>query len=485
MANRIKDALSPELYEYYKQNRGKYRKFDSDLSLLQAQLFKGMVDEGVFPATKHRHGWEYECDCVTWLNDITKKINTFNDFRKIFKNRLKNYKFKSPEYYAECERIVKDNDVEYVKASLRAQSVRNYVARNYSAPMPIQENKEAVDNNAQIIKKEECQIISSISGRSGVQPHDDKYSFHIEYELSYGKVEQIPYIVTKHCRESVYSIQSWDYQNEIKSNLNMTWEEFWRKYNDYIAGMDLDSLYFKQQCYAIILEELYWIKENPCKHKRENIQIDSLYDDRYDYDIIRENGYRSVASIPYIVTKHHKVDIRYFEGNYFIWNCEQKVQQTLNITWDDFYKKYSFCLSGMDKDSFAFKCQCAAILLEHGVENVFNDNIFSAKDDFEYFQFCLMWIVTFFVFGGIAYVFKHLIALVIYWIGYMLWLICNLINCIFGILLNYNITTLPLETDSIPNPLQIWQIGGYIYGSFVAIMVFGAIYCKIKNLFKR
>ena len=138
MTNRIKDVLQPELYEYYKSHRGKYQRFASDIALLQAKLFKDMVDNGVLP--KKKHGWEYECDCTVWLNDITLKINTFSDFHKLYKNRLKAFKFKSPEYYAECEKIVAENDVEFVRNAMRAKSIRNYVARNYSAPMPQEDN---------------------------------------------------------------------------------------------------------------------------------------------------------------------------------------------------------------------------------------------------------------------------------------------------------------------------------------------------------
>ena len=162
MANRIKDVLQPELYEYYKSHRGKYQRFASDIALLQAKLFKDMVDNGVLP--KKKHGWEYECDCTVWLNDITLKINTFSDFHKLYKNRLKAFKFKSPEYYAECEKIVAENDVEFVRNAMRAKSIRNYVARNYSAPIPQEDNcndqvvLESEDNTKQLKQIENTEL---------------------------------------------------------------------------------------------------------------------------------------------------------------------------------------------------------------------------------------------------------------------------------------------------------------------------------------
>ena len=191
MANRIKDTLSPELYEYYKNHRNKYKRFASDLTLLQAKLFKGMVDDKVFPTTKKRHGWEYECDCTTWLNGATSKITTFSDFRKLYKNRLKNYKFKSPEYYAECERIVSENDVEYARNAMRAQSMRNYVARNYNAPMPQEEDQSVSSQNrviASCLSYKDRQVIpNSISMQSNFLANEDKCEYCptiIEYECN-------------------------------------------------------------------------------------------------------------------------------------------------------------------------------------------------------------------------------------------------------------------------------------------------------------
>lgn len=297
MANRIKDTLSPELYEYYKNHRNKYKRFASDLTLLQAKLFKGMVDDKVFPTTKKRHGWEYECDCTTWLNGATSKITTFNDFRKLYKDRLKNYKFKSPEYYDECERIVSENDVEYARNAMRAQSMRNYVARNYNAPMTQEE-----------------------------QP--------------------MPSLVSIHTNQ-IYPVKAIDVNVVAESALNM----------------------------------LKPIEENQEKLK-------------------------NIASQGRIIQ----------------------------------------------------------------------------KDDFEYAKFIFAAILSFFVFGCIAYVFKHLLALVVYLFGYLSWCAGNIINSIGAILFNYNVETLPLDTSCIPEPFQIWQIGGWIYGAFVVVVICVATYYKIKNL---
>lgn len=296
MANRIKDTLSPELYEYYKNHRNKYKRFASDLTLLQAKLFKGMVDDKVFPTIKKRHGWEYECDCTTWLNGATSKITTFNDFRKLYKDRLKNYKFKSPEYYAECERIVSENDVEYARNAMRAQSMRNYVARNYNAPMPQEE-----------------------------QP--------------------IPSLVSIHTNQ-IDPVKAIDVNVVAESALNM----------------------------------LKPIEENQEKLKK-------------------------IASQGRIIQ----------------------------------------------------------------------------KDDFEYAKFIFAAILSFFVFGGIAYIIKHLLLLAWFLIANIAICVINIICGLFCLIIGVDCGMMPFTPDYIVDPLQIWQIGGWLYGTVVVVMVCVAIYYKIKN----
>lgn len=201
MANRIKDALSPELYEYYKNHRSKYERFASDLVLLQAKLFKGMVDDKAFHVTKKKYGWEYECDCVTWLNDVTLKINTFSDFRKLYKNRLKKYQFKSPEYYAECEKNVAENDVEYVRSAMRAQSMRIDVARNYSAPMPQKDNcndcvvGEGKENKAKEQDKAKENEIKKANGKMTDKDKDDCWMIMFGFFISFFFLGIIAYVL--------------------------------------------------------------------------------------------------------------------------------------------------------------------------------------------------------------------------------------------------------------------------------------------------
>lgn len=310
MANRIKDALSPELYEYYKNHRNKYKRFASDLTLLQAKLFKGMVDDKTFHAIKKRHGWEYECDCTTWLNDITSKINTFSDFRKIFKNRLKNFKFKSPEYYAECEKIVAENDVEFVRSAMRAQSMRNYVARNYNAPMPQEEDQSVSSQN---------RVIASYQSYKDRQVIPDSISMQSNFPANEDECEYCPVITECECNRN---------------------------------------------------------NEDCANNKQEKD--------------LRDNG----------------------------------------------------------------KTECLI--------------------------YCLILIISFFIFGGIAYLFKHLLLLVWYFAGFIIVAILNIIHSIFCILFDINGDMWIGDFPEL-SKIEVWQVGGLIYGTFVLVVICIEIYQNIRN----
>ena len=265
MTNRIKDVLQPELYEYYKNHRSKYQRFASDIVLLQAKLFKDMVDSGAF--TKKKHGWEYECDCTVWLNDITLKINTFSDFHKLYKNRLKAFKFKSPEYYAECEKIVAENDVEFVRNAMRAKSIRNYVARNYSAPMPQEGNcndrivLESGSNTKQLkqFKRANGKITNEDRAMFG------RFDYELKKEWNYYKKKNVEYLITQNNKNDT---SAW-----INSVLSSNLEDFCRvayeiplsaiceRYSDYLDSLPKDSKEFKLKVITIMIEDEENIKQ--------------------------------------------------------------------------------------------------------------------------------------------------------------------------------------------------------------------------------
>lgn len=385
MTKLIRDILSPEFYDYYKKNQVKYQKFVSDPVMLQAQLFKDMVDEGVFPSKKHKHNWEYECDCTVWLSNVLNKICTFDEFRKLYRDRLKKYKFKSPEYYAECERIVAEHDVEYVRKNMRAKSMRNYVARNYPVPTPL--TKE----NTQITKSAKQTIISSsIFEQPWIQPHNSKYEYNIEEEKSYAGYDIIPYIVTKHCRECVYDIGKRDIRNIIESSLHITWKDFLGIYNDYIAGMDALSLDFKYQCYAIVLEKQYeqknhvGVKNNIIKAETNSNTLDS--EDKFDNNLIN------------FIYQHYR--------------------------------------------------------------QLFNKNYANLKINFSL-------IFSFFVFGGIAYVFKHLLYLLWFVVSNIAISLFNIVVWIFCLLFNLEGPSEMIDFNNMLSPLKVWQIGGWCYGIII------------------
>lgn len=107
---RIKDALEPQFYEYYKNNRSKYQRYSQDLSTLRLRLFHDMVENGSFKSERKKKFDPFvERKCSVWLSEITGETKNFDDFRKSFRNILKNYKYKSEKYYRACEEIVNEN----------------------------------------------------------------------------------------------------------------------------------------------------------------------------------------------------------------------------------------------------------------------------------------------------------------------------------------------------------------------------------------
>ena len=265
MANRIKDVLQPELYEYYKSHRGKYQRFASDIALLQAKLFKDMVDNGVLP--KKKHGWEYECDCTVWLNDITLKINTFSDFHKLYKNRLKAFKFKSPEYYAECEKIVAENDVEFVRNAMRAKSIRNYVARNYSAPMPQEENC-----NERVVLESEgnTKQLKQFKKANGEKTNEDRAMFgQFDYELkkewNYYKKKNVEYLITQNNKNDtsvwINSVLSSNLEDFCRVAYKIPLSAICERYSDYLDSLPKDSKEFKLKVITIMIEDEENIKQ--------------------------------------------------------------------------------------------------------------------------------------------------------------------------------------------------------------------------------
>ena len=265
MANRIKDVLQPELYEYYKSHRGKYQRFASDIALLQAKLFKDMVDNGVLP--KKKHGWEYECDCTVWLNDITLKINTFSDFHKLYKNRLKAFKFKSPEYYAECEKIVAENDVEFVRNAMRAKSIRNYVARNYSAPMPQEENC-----NERVVLESEgnTKQLKQFKKANGQKTNEDRAMFgQFDYELkkewNYYKKKNVEYLITQNNKNDtsvwINSVLSSNLEDFCRVAYKIPLSAICERYSDYLDSLPKDSKEFKLKVITIMIEDEENIKQ--------------------------------------------------------------------------------------------------------------------------------------------------------------------------------------------------------------------------------
>lgn len=280
MANRIKDVLQPELYEYYKCHRGKYKRFASNIALLQAKLFKDMADNGVFP--KKKYGWEYECDCTVWLNDITLKINTFSDFHKLYKNRLKAFKFKSPEYYEECEKIVAENDVEFVRNAMRAKSIRNYVARNYSAPIPQEDNcndrvvLESEGNTKQLKQIENTELDTTYSIDENIikyQAFDD--SWKVTEVVNYRGYRLYKFIAGDYSEDRLPTnkaielecIKWFALQNYGINSFSL----FEKKFADRLSHYKKSDKSYYLECYYLVLKEKNKAKENEIKRANKKM----------------------------------------------------------------------------------------------------------------------------------------------------------------------------------------------------------------------
>lgn len=227
LEEKIEKHLGAELYEYYCNHREVYAEYTSNLSLLHANIFKDMIEKREFPV-KERKPYHYEIErkCIKWLNQKYGQGHTFDNFRKIFKDILKNYRFKSDEYYEQCDRIVKNN-------------------------------MEFDSQNESTVEKNVTKVI--------IPKRDDKYDYKIETERSYGGYTRINYIVTKNRRESLLFFDSKSNTKEnfiamVENSSKETFDEFCKKYYPYLFGLKKFSKDFKRQCLAIILENEHQAK---------------------------------------------------------------------------------------------------------------------------------------------------------------------------------------------------------------------------------
>ena len=84
------------------------------------------------------------------------------------------------------------------------------------------------------------------------------------------------------------------------------------------------------------------------------------------------------------------------------------------------------------------------------------------------------------MFGGIAYVFKHLLLLVWYFVGFIIVAILNIIHSIFCILFDINGDMWIGDFPEL-SKIEVWQVGGWIYGFIVLAAICVEIYHAIKN----
>lgn len=81
-------------------------------------------------------------------------------------------------------------------------------------------------------------------------------------------------------------------------------------------------------------------------------------------------------------------------------------------------------------------------------------------------------IASFFVFGGISYVFKHLIAFFWDYAVMIIWSIANFVYSLFCLLFDVDGDGVAFDPDDLlAKPLTVWQVGGWIYGIIIVCIL--------------
>ena len=449
---KIKDFLEPPLYEYYEEHRDKFKHYASDLEALRAQLLYAMTKEHKFPERTDKWDYQLESKCSYWLSWMLRENKDFDGFCQFFWDELKGLKRQTPDFYEKCQWILDNYEDDDVKSVDKKNKSRK---------------EKAVVNRFERKHKRNTTCMNEVYYPTKVQAtqstKDDKYAYHIEKERSYGGYSTIPYIVTKHCRENVYSIQNWDCQDGVERNLHITWKEFLEQYKDYIAGINRHSIDFKYQCYAIILEYKTVEEVNPTSKrelssnlqeidKSKAINIDEYVTERImdgkRIKFVTFNGMQLMPPDKAIIAR----DCRMWAVKRFGDHAE------LNDFAEHFASELSLYRPYTDK----WYLTCFKLCHENSSQN----NSESTKT-VGFLPIAGSLILSFFIFGGIAYVFKHLLYLVWFLISNIAILLFNMVVWIFCLLFNLDSPSGMIDFDNMVSPLRIWQIGGWCYGIII------------------
>lgn len=152
-----------------------------------------------------------------------------------------------------------------------------------------------------------------------------------------------------------------------------------------------------------------------------------------------------------------------------------------SCSFKDFEEEYFDRLKHYSSRQKEYFLECYSIITkEKAINENTKEKTIQNKNNFEHGLFCLFFIMSFFVFGGIAYVFKHLLLLVWYFVGFIIVAILNIIHSIFCILFDINGDMWIGDFPEL-SKIEVWQVGGWIYGFIVLAAICVEIYHAIKN----
>lgn len=435
---RIKDALEPQLYEYYKNHRSKYQRYSQDLPTLRLRLFHDMVEDGSYKSERQKKFDPFvEHKCSLWLSKITGESKNFDDFRKAFRNILKNYKYKSEKYYRVCEQIVNEN-----RFSL------------------MQEDKPSMQQNTEQLKNK-SRLFNNTPNR---------HPINIDGDIVYKKMDnrEIPFIkigdILKTAPSDNAVCEGCVSYMKAKFGEDFGIDDFCEYYSVELSSYKKWSNKWKLVCLKICGENR--IPTSSLRNKNANrtpIDIDNdIVIKRMDnrpFPFLRIDG---VLRLP----------LSY-------WNikemCEKWIKRKFGDEYgfDDFCSYYDVELSRYPKASQQWILVCMKICSGTNNPRSFaaDKHFISADNKSENIITILEFILLYFGLGGIAYVFKHLIA---FFLSLALFIICCLWNvfiCLFCVLFNCDIPEFSDFSKTIIDPISIWKFGGLFCGVILIIIL--------------
>lgn len=390
---RIKDALEPQLYEYYKNHRSKYQRYSQDLPTLRLRLFHDMVKDRAFKSERQKKFDPFvERKCSVWLSEITGETKNFDDFRKSFRNILKNYKYKSEKYYRACEEIVNEN-----RFSL------------------IQDDKFLSQNTEQGKSKRSLQNTEQVKNKSVLfNDTPNRHPINIDNDIVYRRMDnrEIPFIringFSKMAPNNEVICEKCGNYMKAKFGEEFGFDDFCEYFDIELSSYKKWSDKWKLVCLKILAEQTSWgINENSTNYVENKITNKTLTNnstDRVPINIDKDVCLIEVFGQDVLFLETNKESIRLINADELKKVCASCFS---NLTgkersFDDFCNYFSVELSLYNKWSpkWNLLCQkiCKSFLLDDCTATESN-----IKDDFYWFAGILAWAAISYVLNPIVY----------------------------------------------------------------------------------